>query len=211
MKYEDIVFDDVNLQNNRRYEVVKSIIVLIISFIVLIPFMHCCAEDTIDIEWPSNADVPSADSSTIESNEINWSAIEPILNIVDIAGSFVKVSDTGLKIFIPSVFREEKLSGDALFNGYVFALQAEDDDYASVNVAAASYDGSTLEDLAAQMSEDEQFVTINGIPSIVEKWPDEIGITMQTVDGIWVWFSFYMPDSYQALETIIIASIQPDD
>ncbi len=59
-----------------------------------------------------------------EPTVVNWSDYED--QAADVEGRFAEISDIGLKMFIPDVFRDTEISEETAANGTFLVLQTED-------------------------------------------------------------------------------------
>ena len=148
--------------------------------------------------------------------ELNWEDFADTAAEVDSDGQFFYVGDTGMAMWIPSVFHDVELTQEDVDAGMVAFLSTEDAD-AFVTVMFMDLEGSTFDDVYANILADSDYTevdlsVINGLPAITYAYEENDTIIAAFVNDeggvLQFMFSPKSNEGFAAVAFIMMASIQ---
>ena len=144
---------------------------------------------------------------------VNWSDYEAAVEDVD--GQFAQVSDTGLVMFIPAMFKDTELSDETLEGGTFLVLKSETEENVVVSAQYAAVDIALFKAGLASQGVTLYDVTLNGLPCCMFNVEGEGIVTscvaFGTEQGGTLVFGFAPSDQepWASLFRVMAASIQP--
>lgn len=147
--------------------------------------------------------------------ELNWSDLSEKAAEMDPNAQFCAIADTGLMMWVPSVFLAVELSEEDMEDGYIAVLTTEDESV-EVYVFYMDLEGASLSDYIATAESygytDIGECTINGIPALAMTDPEnDTGMLLFATDaGYAIAFGFYpfSDEGFQAVSLMMIGSLQ---
>ncbi len=155
-----------------------------------------------------------------ETIVVNWSDVEGTVEAAGLEGQFVELTNTGLMMWLPTVFQAEEVPEELAAMGMQCGFQTAD---GSAQIAVSLYqmnEGTGLAEYAAALeaggATEIDFAVLNGLNAFSAKLVDENSIESAIValevreDYVaQVIFGPMSDESFAAISLIIVASIQP--
>jgi len=176
----------------------KKVLVIMLA-VLMLTFSAVCAQETDTVQ------------------EINWEDIATAAEETIQAGSFYKVSDLGIMMWVPDALHETELTDEDIDNGYISYMTTEDGD-AVVAVILADAGVESLEAWMDTLSGYDDITKlenglINGLKAVTyfEPEKDTMSVDFATVDGSILEFTFWpmSNEGFSQIASIMSASIQP--
>ena len=160
------------------------------------------------------AAVSAQETQTV--TEINWEDVAEIAAEVDSEAQFFLIGETGMAMWIPSVFHDVELTQEDVDAGMVAFLSTEDAD-AFVTVMFMDLEGSTFDDVYANILADSDYTEVeqgisNGLPAITYTYEEGDTMTVAFVNDeggvLQFMFSPKSNEGFAAVASFMMASIQ---
>lgn len=102
------------------------------------------------------------------ATELTWSAVEETASQIE--GEFHDIAEVNAKIWMPAVLQPVEMNEEDEEDGIVAYFTTEDQE-AAVSIAYVNFDGTSLEEYAELLKEDEdvseiEMGAVNGIPAL---------------------------------------------
>ncbi len=155
-----------------------------------------------------------------ETPVVNWADVESAVAEAGLEGQFVELPNTGLMMWVPSIFQAVEVPEELAAMGVQCAFATADN---SAQAAVSLYqmnEGTGLAEYAAALETsgvtEIEFAVLNGLDAFSAKLTDESGI-VSTLVGIAVaegyvaqiTFAPMGDEGFEATAQMMIASIQP--
>ena len=160
------------------------------------------------------AAVSAQETQTV--TEINWEDVAEIAAEVDSEGQFFLIGETGMSMWIPSIFHDVELTQEDVDAGMVAFLSTEEAD-AFVTVMFMDLEGSTFDDVYENILADSDYTEvdkgiINGLPAISYVYEEGDTMTVAFVNDeggvLQFMFSPKSNEGFAAVASFMMASIQ---
>lgn len=160
------------------------------------------------------AAVSAQETQTV--TEINWEDVAEIAAEVDSEAQFFLIGETGMAMWIPSVFHDVELTQEDVDAGMVAFLSTEEAD-AFVTVMFMDLEGSTFDDVYTNILADSDYTEvdkgiINGLPAISYVYEEGDTMTVAFVNDeggvLQFMFSPKSDEGFAAVASFMMASIQ---
>lgn len=148
------------------------------------------------------------------ANELTWASVEETASQID--GEFKDIAEVNAKIWIPAILQSVELNSEDEEEGIVAYYMTEDQE-AAVSINYVNFDGTTLEEYAELLKEDEdvseiEMGTVNGIPALsYEVKERDTGVVAFTTEQGYILEVACAPmsdEGFVAVAGIILSSIQ---
>ena len=147
-----------------------------------------------------------------EVMKINWSEYEA--QAANVEGQFANVAETGLKMFVPTEFKDTDIPEETLKGGTFMVLKSDKEEKAIVNAQLLNVDADTFKAEMEKKGLTLYATELNGLPCLQFNVETE-GITtgcfaLPTEKGTMLVFSFSLAnqENYANLYKLMAASIQ---
>lgn len=156
----------------------------------------------------------SAFAAATTENVLNWTDVEADVEKAGMDAGFVQIGDMNLKMWLPSVFKEEELTEEDIENGYIAYLVTKDN---AEIISIMSVDiGASLEAWEKELPDygvtDAEMGIINGFKALIYSVPedDTMCVDFEADSGEILEFTFYpmSDEEFASVASLITMSLQ---
>ena len=145
------------------------------------------------------------------NDEITWDDMADLLDAAGVEGSFYGLEDPNVMIWIPDVMEPAELADEDIEAGLLGDFVTEDEE--EIVVWCEEYDGTSLEDMAAELEGEAgtaDLGKINGQDALIYTEEDILAAYIVTEDGylLNVIGAPYTDEGFATILSLVVASVQ---
>ena len=163
-----------------------------------------------------------AEETEAQVTELNWEAVEPILEAIGIEGDFVTFDEVAVKMWLPAILDEVELTDEDNEAGYIGYYETGEDaeSEAAVSVVYVDLGGMELSEYAEKVAEEDgvsdvEMATVNGLPCVTYELKDQdsgvLAFMTEAGYGLEITCSPVSTEEAQSMLAFILSSIMPTE